>query len=226
MSADPRIVSNARSIPTLTYREVSELAYYGAKVLHPKTMRPVIEHNVPLRIKNTFNPTHPGTVIVKERDVSGSIKAVTAIKDVRLLTVEGKGMLGVVGVAARLFKAVADEHVSVLLISQASSEQSICFAVPSGHSDAIIESIEDEFSEEIKARDIDRVRVQRPVSIVTVVGAGMAGTPGVTGRVFGALSNVNVIAIAQGSSECSISLVVDEANTQNAVTRLHDLIVN
>ncbi len=225
MSADPRIVPNAQSIPELTYREVSELAYYGAKVLHPKTMRPVIEHNVPLRIKNTFNPAHPGTVIVKERKVSGSIKAVTAIKDVRLLTVEGKGMLGVVGVAARVFKAVADERVSVLLISQASSEQSICFAVPAGHSDDIIESIEEEFVEEIKARDIDRVRVQRPVSIVTVVGAGMAGTSGVAGRVFSALSTVNIIAIAQGSSECSISLVVNEVDTQKAVTFLHDLIV-
>lgn len=225
MSADPRSVPNAQSIPELTYREVSELAYYGAKVLHPKTMRPVIENAIPLRIKNTFNPTHPGTVILKERAKSGSIKAVTAIKDVRLLTVEGKGMLGVVGVAARVFKAVADERVSVLLISQASSEQSICFAVPAGHSDDIIESIEDEFAEEIKARDIDRVRVQRPVSIITVVGAGMAGTPGVTGKVFGALSEVNVIAIAQGSSECSISLVVKETDAQKAVTLLHDLIV-
>lgn len=225
MSADPRIVPTAQSIPELTAREVSELAYYGARVLHPKTMRPVTENAIPLRIKNTFNPTHPGTVILQERKVSGSIKAVTAIKDVRLLTVEGKGMLGVVGVAARVFKAVADERVSVLLISQASSEQAICFAVPAGHSDDIIESIEDEFAEEIKARDIDRVRVQRPVSIITVVGAGMAGTPGVTGRVFGALSEVNVIAIAQGSSECSISLVVNERDAQNAVNLLHDLIV-
>lgn len=226
MSADPRSVPTAKSIPELTYREVSELAYYGAKVLHPKTMRPVVEHSIPLRIKNTFNPDHPGTVIIKERAVSGgSLKAVTAIKDVRLLTVEGKGMLGVVGVAARVFKAVADERVSVLLISQASSEQSICFAVPAGHSDDIVDSIEEEFAEEITARDIDRVRVQRPVSIITVVGAGMAGTPGVTGRVFGALSTVNVIAIAQGSSECSISLVVNEADAQKAITLLHDLIV-
>ena len=226
MSTDPRVVDNAVSIPELTYREVSELAYYGAKVLHPKTMRPVIENGIPLRIKNTFNPSHDGTVVVKERNTTdGAIKAVTAIKDLRLLTIEGKGMIGVPGVAARVFGAVAKEDVSILLITQASSEQAICFVTPAGASDAIIAGIESEFADEIKHRDIDRVRVQRPVAIVTVVGSGMRGVPGVSGRVFTALSSVNVLAIAQGSSECSISAVVAEEDAMKAVKLLHALIV-
>lgn len=226
MSTDPRVVSEAVSIPELTYREVSELAYYGAKVLHPKTMRPVVENDIPLRIKNTFNPSHSGTVVVRERELSpGAINAVTAIKDLRLLTLEGKGMLGVPGVAGRLFSAVARQKVSVLLITQASSEQSICFVTPAGASEAIIAAAETEFAEEIKHRDIDRVRVLRPVSIVTVVGSGMRGTAGVSGRVFTALSDINVLAIAQGSSECSISAVVADIDTDRAVRLLHKLIV-
>ena len=228
MSADPRIVADAVSIPELTYREISELAYYGARVLHPKTMRPVIENGIALRIKNTFNPDHSGTVIVQERNIEeGAIKAVTAIKDLRFITIEGKGMLGVPGVAARTFGAVAASKVSVLLITQASSEQSICFATPAGHSDAVIASLEAEFAREIAARDIDRVWVQRPVAILTVVGAGMQGTPNIAGRVFSVLgeSGVNIIAIAQGSSECNISIVVDEAEVNKAVCLVHSLIV-
>lgn len=228
MSADPRLVKNAISIPELTYREISELAYYGARVLHPKTMRPVVENGIALRIKNTFNPDHQGTVILKERDYTeGNIKAVTAIKDLRFVTVEGKGMIGVQGVAARTFSAVAASNVSVLLITQASSEQSICFATPAGHSDAIVASLEAEFAEEIKSRDIDRIWVQRDVSILTVVGAGMQGTPGIAGKVFGALGDagVNIVAIAQGSSECNISIVISGGDTDRAVTLVHDLIV-
>ena len=129
------------------------------------------------------------------------------------------------GVAARLFGAVAKEDVSILLITQASSEQAICFVTPAGASDAIIAGVESEFADEIKHRDIDRVRVQRPVAIVTVVGSGMRGVPGVSGRVFTALSNVNVLAIAQGSSECSISAVVAEDDAMKAVKLLHELIV-
>jgi aspartokinase/homoserine dehydrogenase 1 len=133
MTADPRLVPGAVSIPALTFREVSELAYYGAKVLHPKTMRPCVESGIPLRIKNTFNPTHPGTVIVDDApELNGALKAVTAIKGVAMINVEGKGMIGVPGIAARTFGAVARLDVSVLLITQASSEQSICFGESAG----------------------------------------------------------------------------------------------
>lgn len=227
MSADPRLVSDARSIPTLSYREVSELAFYGARVLHPKTMRPCIENGIPLRIKNTFNPSHPGTVIVPDSAAeNGGVKAVTAIKNLSLITVEGKGMLGVPGIAARTFGAVARSQVSVLLITQASSEQSICFAAPSEATDMVIGSLEEAFVEELKAQDIDSIWAMRDVSIVTVVGAGMRGTPGIAGRVFAALGQhgVNIIAIAQGSSECSISLVVAGQETGTAVSHIHDLI--
>ena len=227
MTADPRLVPDARSIPKLSYREVSELAFYGAKVLHPKTMRPCVENNIPLRIKNTFNPDHPGTVIVPDQpNGNGGIKAVTAIKNLGLITVEGKGMLGTPGIAARTFGAVARDKQSVLLISQASSEQSICFAAPDEATDHIIQSLEDEFKVELARKDIDRIWAQEPVSIVTIVGAGMRGTPGIAGRIFMALGEekVNAIAIAQGSSECSISVVVDDAETAVAVSQIHQLI--
>lgn len=227
MTTDPRLVPSARSIPTLTYREVSELAYYGAKVLHPKTMRPCVENNIPLRIKNTFNPTHPGTVIVADdQNGNGGIKAVSAIKNLSLITVEGKGMMGVPGIAARAFGAVAQENVSVLLISQASSEQSICFATPDASAEQVIAALEAAFARELQRQDIDRIWAQHDVAIVTAVGAGMRGTPGIAGRLFTALGahGVNIIAIAQGSSECSVSMVVDGADMPTAVTHIHALI--
>lgn len=227
MTADPRLVASARTVPTLTYREVAELAYYGARVLHPKTIRPCVESAIPLRIKNTFNPEHPGTVIVPDNGgESGGMKAVTAIESLSLLTLEGKGMMGVPGIAARAFSAVARQGANVLLISQASSEQSICFSVPAGDTEAVIWGLEAEFAEELHRRDIDRVWALQPVSIVTVVGADMRGTPGIAGRIFSALgeARINIIAIAQGSSECSISLVVDAADTVAAVQNIHALL--
>ncbi|MBP7999923.1 MAG: aspartate kinase [Chloroflexi bacterium] len=228
MTADPRLVTNAQSIPILSFREVSELAYFGAQVLHPKTMRPCVENGIPLRIKNTFHPHHPGTVIVADGlNGKGTIKAVTAIKDLAIITVEGRGMMGVPGIAARTFGAVAKIGVSVLLIAQASSEQSICFVAPAKTTDAIINSLEMELKTELYRHDIDRVWAQKDVAIVTVVGAGMRHTPGIAGRIFTALGNndVNVIAIAQGSSECSISLVAESANVAAAVQHIHTLIV-
>jgi bifunctional aspartokinase / homoserine dehydrogenase 1 len=228
MTTDPRLAPAARTIPTLTYREVAELAYYGAKVLHPKTIRPVVENNIPLRIKNTFNPEHPGTLIVREAtNDNGDIKAVTAIKELSLITIEGTGMIGIPGIAARAFGAVAGSQVSVLLISQASSEQSICFTVPGAVTDRVIAALEAEFKAELNRRDIDSIWAQRPVTIVTVVGAGMRGTPGIAGRIFSALGSghVNVRAIAQGSSECGISLVVAGEDTAAAVSHIHELIL-
>jgi bifunctional aspartokinase / homoserine dehydrogenase 1 len=216
MTADPRLVHGARSIPTLSYREVSELAYYGAKVLHPKTMRPCVENGIPLRIKNTFNPTHPGTVIFGEAmEANGALKAVTAIKGVSMITVEGKGMIGVPGIAARTFGAVARLDVSVLLITQASSEQSICFIVPEASAAAVVGSLEQAFAEELLRRDIERIWAQDAIAIITIVGAGIQRTPGIAGRVFSRLGDqrVNVIAIAQGSTECGLSVVVDAEDT-------------
>jgi aspartate kinase len=229
MTTDPRLVPEARTIPELTYREVSELAYFGAKVLHPKTIRPVIDAGIGLRVCNTFHPEHPGTRLVADdhRAVHGQIKSVTAIKGLRLITVEGRGMLGVPGVAARTFAAVAATGTSVPLITQASSEQSICFAVPSEATERIVSALQVVFANELAAQDIDRIWATEEVVIVTVVGAGMRSTPGISGKVFSALGNagVNVIAIAQGSSEVSISLVTDGPSIRLAVQTLHNLVV-
>lgn len=230
MTADPRLVPSAKTLPEISYSEIAELAYYGAKVLHPKTIRPVVEAGIGLRICNTFNPSHPGTLLLANGQMKANgqvVKAVTAIRKQRLVTIEGRGMLGVPGVAARAFSAVASTGTSVPLITQASSEQSICFAVPAETADEVLKALQRSFALEISERDIDRVWATDEVAIITIVGIGMRHTPGVAGRIFGQLGNkqVNVLAIAQGSSEVSISLVVDAADTENAVRALHELIV-
>ncbi len=233
MTTDPRIVKDAKTLSQITYSEVAELAYYGAKVIHPKTIRPVVDAGIGLRICNTFNPSHPGTRLIANvpsdlHPRNGQVvKAVTAIRNQRLVTIEGRGMLGVPGVAARAFGAVASTKTSVPLITQASSEQSICFAVPSESAASVIDALQLAFVHEIEDEDIDRVWMTEDVSIITVVGVGMRHTPGVAGQVFSQLgkSKANVLAIAQGSSEVSISMVVAAADTDLAVQCLHELIV-
>jgi len=229
MTADPRLVPNAATVPVCSYREVSELAYYGAKVLHPKTIRPVIEAGIGLRVCNTFQPEHPGTRLVSELTAEHYvIKAITTVRGLKLITLEGRGMLGVPGVAAKTFDTVAKLGTSVPMITQASSEQSICFAVPADCADLVVQKLTKAFAVEIERRDIDRVWATEEVGIVTVVGEGMRSTPGIAGRVFTALGNhkVNVVAIAQGSSEVAISLVVTAADLQQALRILHELIQN
>jgi aspartokinase/homoserine dehydrogenase 1 len=228
MTADPRIVPEARVIPTLSYGEVSELAYFGAKVLHPRTIRPVIERGIPLWVKNTFNRTFPGTRIVQEaQSTPVTVKAVTAIEGLSLVTVEGRGMMGVPGIAARTFSAVASQGASVLMISQSSSEQSICFVIPTEAVPPVVEAIEAEMALELARRDVDRVWSMDDVVIVSAVGAGMRSTPGVASRVFGALGQgeINVIAIAQGSSDCSVSLVVAAEDCAKAVQAIHTEVI-
>jgi len=233
MTTDPRIVPAAKTLPEITYSEIAELAYYGAKVIHPKTIRPIVDAGIGLRICNTFNPSHPGTRLIANGHSDSQprngqvVKAVTAIRSQRLITIEGRGMLGVPGVAARAFGAVASTNTSVPLITQASSEQSICFAVPSESANSVIDALQAVFASEIEDEDIDRVWMTEDVSIITVVGVGMRHTPGVSGQVFTKLgnNNANVLAIAQGSSEVSISMVVAAADTELAVKSLHELIV-
>ncbi|MGB7537092.1 MAG: aspartate kinase [Anaerolineales bacterium] len=229
MTADPRVAPEARSLPSLSYREISEMAYYGAKVVHPKTIRPCVERQIPLWIKNTFHPGHPGTVILANgQPTDGVIKAVTAIRDQTMITVQGGGMMGVPGIAARAFAAVARMGVSVTLITQASSEQSICFSVPGPHGKSVHDVLKEEFRREIDREDIDSIDLLENCVIVTVVGAGLRKTHGISGRIFTALGDttVNIIAIAQGSSECSISMVVEKDDEITAVRAIHALIVS
>ena len=228
MTADPRLVPNARTIPTLSYREMSELVYFGGKKPHPKAVQPVVRAGVGLRICNTFNPSHPGTrLITRKGEKNGQIiKAVAAVRGQCLITVEGRGMLGVPGVAARTFAAVASTGTSVPLITQASSEQSICFSVPADAADKVLTALNAAFERELVVQDIERIWASPDMSIVTTVGEGMRETPGVAGRIFTVLGEygINVVAIAQGSSEVSISLVIHADETVKALKALHTLI--
>ena len=226
MTADPRLDERARVLPYVSYQEIGELAFYGAKVLHPKTVQPIITRDIPLRVRNTFNPAHTGTVVGSRAQASETvIKAVTGIRDVSMLTVSGPGMLGVPGIAGRTFLATANAGASILMISQASSEQSFCFTVVDPLAQNVKEAVESELRREILHNDIDSVDVLSDIVIITVVGAGMRGTPGVAGRVFSLLGEhrINVLAIAQGSSECSISFIVAEDDLERAVGELHTL---
>jgi aspartate kinase len=234
MTADPRLVPSARTLPEINYSEIAELAYYGAKVLHPKTIRPLVEAGIGLRICNTFNPSRAGTRLIANGHSNGKaakgdqvIKAVTAIRKQKLVTIEGRGMIGVPGVAARAFGAVASTGTSVPLITQASSEQSICFAIPSESAEQVLSALQHNFAIEISERDIDRVWATEEVAIITAVGSGTRNTPGVAGQIFSKLGDkdINVLAIAHGSSDVSISMVVDTNDTEPAVKALHELIV-
>ena len=224
MTADPRVVPQARTLPEISYAEAAELSYFGAKVLHPKTILPAVERGIPLRIVNTFNPSYPGTLIVAEAKPSElAVKGITSIEGLSLVTVEGRGMLGVPGIAAKVFTAVAQEGISVLMISQSSSEQNICFIIRQEAVDCALKALEAAFETELARRNVDRIWAQNEVAIVAVVGAEMKGTPGIAAKVFGALGErgVNVISIAQGSSEYNISFVVDEGDMEDAVRYIH-----
>jgi len=226
MTTDPRIDKRAKVLPYVSYTEVGELAFYGAKVLHPKTVQPIINRAIPMRVRNTFNPSHEGTLIGAEMTPSETvIKAVTNIRSVSMMTVSGKGMLGVPGIAGRTFLATAQAGANILMISQSSSEQSFCFTVVDDRATIVKDAIESELASEIQRQDVDSVDITSDVVIITVVGAGMRGIPGVAGRVFTVLggNGINVISIAQGSSECSISFVISESDLQEAIFRLHDL---
>ncbi len=225
MSADPRIVPHAQPLLELSYAEAAELSYFGAKVIHPRTVIPALEKRIPVRIKNTFNPAFPGTLIHElSQPSTETVKAVTSIRGLSLMTVQGAGMLGVPGVAARVFGAVARCGASVMMISQASSENNICFAIPSEAVPAVERELEREFTAEIARHDIAEVRVDGAAVIVAAVGAGMRGTPGVAARVFGAVARqgINIMAIAQGSSELNISCVLSAEDEAGAVRAIHD----
>ena len=224
MSADPRIVPDAQPLPAISYAEAAELSYFGAKVIHPRTVLPAVEAGIPVRILNTFAPDDPGTTITATTPRDDTVvKATTSLGGLGLITVQGAGMSGVPGFAARVFDTTAAEKVSVLMISQASSENSICLVVPSDSIKRLETALRKMFSQELARHDVEKVAIESPVAIVSAVGEGMRGTPGVAARLFGALggAKVNVIAIAQGSSELNISLVVSERDREAAVKAIH-----
>jgi len=225
LTADPRVVPDARVVPQLHVREAAELAYYGAKVLYPRALIPLGRRNIAIRIRSFADPSSPGTEISRRRTLDAyPVKALSAVTGQALLTVEGNGMLGVPGIAARTFAAVHRKGISVSLITQASSEHSICFGVPETAAEGARASLVEEFQSEIARREIDGVEVRPGVATLVVVGLGMAGTPGIAARVFGALAQagINVIAIAQGSSELNISVVVDARDAARAQRMVHD----
>ncbi len=225
LSADPKIVKNAFTLKAISYEEAMELSHFGAKVLHPPTVRPALEANIPIRIRNSFNPNGSGTLIVLNApDSPYPVRGVASIKDVALIRVQGSGMVGVAGFSSRLFGALAAKGVNIILISQASSEYSICCAILPKDAQAAILSIKNEFNKEIASGAIDEPKAERDLSIVAAVGANMKNTSGIAGKVFHALgrNGVNVVAIAQGSSELNISAVISKPDESKAVNAIHE----
>ena len=223
LSADPRLVPNAQVIDQLSYNEAMELAYFGAKVIHPQTMEPAVARDIPIYIRNTFAPHKPGTLICAKPVSALKVKGITTIDPVALVNLEGAGMIGVPGTAHRLFGALRDSGISVILISQGSSEHSICFAIPEAQAVRAEEAVRRAFDAELHDGQIQHVDVGLGLSILAVVGDGMAGAHGVAAKVFNSLGDaaVSVRAIAQGASERNISVVVDGKSAAKALRAVH-----
>ena len=223
LSADPRVVPEAVQLSTLSYDEACELAYFGAKVVHPQTMSPAIERGLPIVIRNTFHPEHPGTRITAVSDAHGPVKGLTLSPDLAVLNLEGTGLIGVPGTAERVFAALRDARVSVVMISQGSSEHSICCVVRSAEAQRAQNALLNAFAHELTIGQVQRVQRTDGVSVLAAVGDGMAGQPGVAARLFEALgrARVNILAIAQGSSERNISVAIDSADATKALRAAH-----
>ena len=224
LTADPRLVPEARTIPVISYREAAELAYFGAKVLHPKTLKPVVQAAIPVWIRNSFAPEKLGTKITPEgQSIGGGVKALTAIRDVTLISVGGPGIVGLPDVVGRTFSTTAEVRANVLLISQSSSQNDICFIVASSDAQRTVEALRKEFAQDLAHQKVEHITVDPNIAIVAVVGENMRGTPGVAGRTFNSLGreNVNIIAIAQGSSESNISFVIEESKVKAALNTTH-----
>ena len=226
MTADPKKVEKAYTINSLTYSEAMELSHFGAKVIYSPTLRPVYKNNIPILVKNTFNPKAEGTIITQEsKDKSRSnIKGISSIDDIDLITIQGPSMVGVSGVSARLFGVLAKNNISVILITQASSEYSISFAVRPDDSDIASKVIMEEFKQEISDDNGLKVHVEKNLSIIAIVGARMRHTPGVSATLFSSLgkNGINTIAIAQGYSELNISVVIKKDHLKKALNVVHD----
>jgi len=235
-------------VSELSYKEAVELSYFGAKVIHPSTMRPVVEKSIPIFIRNTFEPEHQGTCISAGDEPEGAVrrrslrrcasdlvrsnkiifKGLTSVDSLALFNLEGMGMMGTLGIATRLFAALHREQVNVIFIAQASSEHSICFAIPSSQASTAKASVDQEFFKELHYKHIQPVTYQAPVSVIAMVGDGLIDTVGVAGLLFSALgtARVNVLAVSQGSSQRNISFVVHESDSALALQTVHDKIMH
>ena len=228
LTGDPRVVNQARMIEQMTYDEAIELSYFGAEVIHPKTMAPLMHKEIPLYIRNTFNPESLGTSINSQQKNTRAVKGISTIKDIALLNLEGTGMIGVPGIVNRLGKVLQQANISIVLISQASSEHSICFAVRSKDARSAADVIKQEFKDDFKNENLSAIQIEEDCSILAIVGSGMTGTKGIAARFFNAisLSKTNVIAIAQGSSEKNISIVIKSKDMNHATSFVHDAFFN
>ncbi len=225
MTADPRMVSNAKEIPQISYQEAMELSHFGAKIIYPPTIQPVMYQNIPVWIKNTFEPHHPGTIIENHSPKDDNfIRGISSIKDLCLLSLEGAGMVGIPGFSKRLFDALAKKLINVILITQSSSEHSICVGVnvQDAHQAKLV--VDAEFEQEINTQKVEPLIIEKDLSIIALVGEQMKNHPGVSGKMFGVLgrNGINVRAIAQGSSEKNITAVIASADVKKAINVLHE----
>ena len=225
MTADPRLVSNVRLIPRISYQEAMELSHFGAKVIYPPTIQPVMRKNIPVRIKNTFTPENPGTVIERDAIHNGdSICGISSIARIALLSLEGSGMVGIPGFSKRLFEGLSSHQINVILITQGSSEHSICVGIDETNAATAKHAIDQSFHPEIAAGTVDPLIVETSLSVIALVGDHMKSHPGISGKLFGALgrNGVNVRAIAQGSSERNITAVIAAGDVRKAINVLHE----
>jgi bifunctional aspartokinase / homoserine dehydrogenase 1 len=225
MTADPRLTSNAKIIPTISYQEAMELSHFGAKVIYPPTIQPVMGKNIPVVIKNTFAPTDAGTIIESMAEGKGDIvRGISSINKVALISLEGSGMIGIPGFSKRLFEALSSEKINVILITQSSSEHSICVGIEAAAVAKAKQAVDAAFANEIALQKVEPLKVEEELSIVALVGESMKNHTGISGRMFGALgrNGVNVRAIAQGSSEKNISAVISTGDVRKAINVLHE----
>ena len=225
-NADPNLVPDARLLSQLSYRETMEMSYFGAKVLHPKTITPIAQYHIPCYIKNSLNPSAHGTKVSDETDISGlQVKAISNLDKQTMVNVSGPGMKGLVGMASRVFSAISRAGVSVSLITQSSSEYSICFCVATTNADKVDQALQEEFELELKSNFLEPIEFQHNLAIVSLIGDGMRTRKGMAAKFFKALaqSGVNIIAIAQGASERSISVVIDQNRSSRAVAACHQI---
>ncbi|MFP4504753.1 MAG: bifunctional aspartate kinase/homoserine dehydrogenase I [Cyclobacteriaceae bacterium] len=234
MTADPRQVRNAFSLQAISYLEAMEMSHFGAKVIYPPTIQPVLSKNIPLRIRNTFNPAYPGTLISRNPYAlthEGSsaeqmlpVKGISSIKEVGLLSLQGSGMIGIPGISSRLFGALSARNINVIIITQASSEHSITFAVSPGDAEAARKAMDAEFANEIASGKLEKAMVEQQLSIIAIIGENMRKTPGISGKLFSALgrNGINVRAIAQGSSEVNLTVVISQRNLFKALNTVHE----